>query len=585
MLFLQKYLLFLIDLKYVITYIKLLCFFSGQNRNKLLLLQKMDTAMNRMKYLIAFLLLFSASSAVARTLEIKMSQCPKPYVDNLRKLTAGLARTDVLILNFDKSGKYEFDGSLKFKCNTTIKGVNSETTTVIVKEGFSGGKSRMIDDTFFAVHGSSGNTVKVEVRDIKFELVSHKGTLWEKAPKHIVKVCYGNGVVIDNVTFFSRDAVITHVDLRDCSNAVVENCTFENYNNCQEGGCLWSRGNQANIVVRNNTFSKYGKDEVLAFWGGNYHNNSDTRMSNITVDGNKFYYGNKIKSSRSFLMSVFICFYHFTESSVHNKCHVSNIKFCNNTINIDAPTYRDISLNFDTLADVDGVEISNNNIINTAKTSSDSNYMNDIVISAVDNIKNPIIINNNNVKSSGEVLSDGRNNGYTFVSLENADVIVDGNHVDSDYGVRLIWCHSGNVNIDMKNNEAFGLDKTAVFSSNKSKLNINLSADGNKLNGDTRIYCNNVKKMSLTFKNNTFNSSDYHFFLQEAADQASITFENNIVNASTGKGTLFANYSGKSYNFTKLNISNNVFNGIKRNGIDNCFKNVKNKTISGNIYR
>ncbi len=126
----------------------------------------------------------------------------------------------------------------------------------------------------------------------------------------------------------------------------------------------------------------------------------------------------------------------------------------------------------------------------------------------------------------------------------------------------LIWCHSGNVNIDMKNNEAFGLDKTAVFSSNKSKLNINLSADGNKLNGDTRIYCNNVKKMSLTFKNNTFNSSDYHFFLQEAADQASITFENNIVNASTGKGTLFANYSGKSYNFTKLNISNNVFNGI-----------------------
>ena len=91
--------------------------------------------------------------------------------------------------------------------------------------------------------------------------------------------------------------------------------------------------------------------------------------------------------------------------------------------------------------------------------------------------------------------------------------------------------------------------------------------------------------MSLTFKNNTFNSSDYHFFLQEAADQASITFENNIVNASTGKGTLFANYSGKSYNFTKLNISNNVFNGIRRNGIDDCFKNVKNKTISGNIYR
>ncbi len=531
------------------------------------------------------MLLFFASSAMARTLEIKMSTCPKPYLENIRSMTAALRNNDVLILNFDKEGTYEFDGSFKFRCNTTIKGVGSQKTKVIVREGFAGGKSKMLDDTFFAVHGSSRTKVKVAISDIRFELASHKGVLWEKAPKHIVKICDGDGIIINNVSFLSTDAVLTHVDLRDCSNAVIENCLFENYNNCEDGGCLWSRGNQENITVKNNSFSKYGKDEVLAFWGGNYHDNSDTRMSNITVDGNDFYYGNKIKSSKSFLMSVFICFYHFVENSVHNKCYVSNIAFTNNSIKIDAPTYRDISLNFDPLATVDGIELSNNTIINTTKTSTTSNYLNDIVVSAASNVMRPIIIKNNKVKSSGEVLNDGRNCGYTFISLENADLIIDGNVIDSDNGVRLVWCRTGNVNIDMRNNQAFGLDKTSVLGSGKSMLNINMSATGNKFSGDTRIYCNNVNNMFLTFKNNTFNSSDYHFFLQEAAQQTYIIFENNIVNALSRKGTMFANYSGKPYNFTKLQVANNTFTGMARKAVDDPFKSVRNKIISGNIYR
>lgn len=539
-----------------------------------------------MKYLIAFLLLFSASSAVARTLEIKMSQCPKPYVDNLREMTSNLGHTDELILNFDKAGKYEFDGSLKFRCNTTIKGVNSETTRVIVKEGYANGKSKMLDDTFFAVHGTSDNKVKVVVRDIRFELASHKGTLWENAPKHIVKVCDGGGVTVDNVTFWSTDAVITHVDLRECCDVVVENCTFENYNNCEAGGCLWSRGKQENIVVRNNVFSKYGKDEALAFWGGNNHKASDTsHMRDITVDNNEFYFGNKIKSKKDWVMTVLICFYHFADNHTKEKCVVENLSFINNKITIDAPTIRNIWFNFDALATVSGIEISNNIINNTSKVSGKSNYLSDISISTAHNTDSPIVVNKNKVKTSGQVLCDGKNSGYTFLSMENANVNIDNNVVNSDYGVRLIWCRGSNNNITMTNNQAFGLDKTAVLSANKSNGSVSLSSFSNNLNGDTRIYCNNIKNLALVFKNNVINSTDYHFFLQEAAEQTSITFEDNVVNAKKGKGSIYANYSGVNYNFNNVTISNNTFNGLKKADISEPFNKVKKLKMNNNIYR
>ncbi len=528
-----------------------------------------------------------ATSIMARTVEIKMSQCPKPYVDNLKSKAAGMGPADELILNFDKAGKYEFDGSLKLRCNTTIKGLGPNATKVIVKEGFAQGKSKMTDDVFIAVHGQSSRRVKVQIRDIAFELASHKGILWEKAAKHIVKVWHGDGVVVDNIVMKTRDAAMTNLDLRECDNVLVTNSEFENYNNCSNSGCLWSRGSQNNIVVRNNIFSKYGNDEALAFWGGVSNSSKKTELKNIVVDGNQFYYGNKTKTKADVKIDVLICFYHFKEDvyNMKNPCDVDNIVFKNNSITIDGVMSRDLAFFFDNLANVGKIEVRDNTITNTRKASSASNYMSDITIDACGNINQPVVVNGNSVINKGEILCDGKKNGYTFLSLKDADVIVNDNDLDSYYGMGLLWCHGGNAEIALNGNSVNGLEKTATLSSNTSIDNISITANGNTFTGDTHISCRNVKNMKLVFKNNVFNSSGYHLFLQEAADQTSVTFDDNTINSLSGNGVFYTNYSKKNFRFDDVSIGGNTFVGVKKQDIVNQFKQARKLKVDGNYYR
>lgn len=545
--------------------------------------------MKNIRYSFAFLaiIVIATASAMSRTVEIKMSQCPKPYVENLRKTVAKLSNNDEFVLDFDKPGKYEFDGSIKFRCNTTIKGLGPNATKVIVREGFNSGKSKMNDDTFLAFHGSSSKKVKVEIKNVSLELAQHNGILWEKAYKLQVKVWYGDGVLVDNVVFKSRDAVLTNLDLRECDNVIVQNSEFENYNNCEAGGCLWSRGSQKNIIVRNNVFRKYGHDEVLAFWGGRSNSNEITQMKNITIEGNDFYFGNKIKSKNIFSKAVFICIYHFKEDifKVHNKCDVDNIVFKDNSITIDDVVARDIAFFFDSLAEVGKIKLINNKITNTTKTSTTSNYLNDITLQASGNVKYPIVINDNTVENHGEILGYGNNSGYTFVSLKDVDVSMEGNVVESDYGVGFLWCHAGSMNITLLNNKASNLYKTGILGSSEGDSKVMITASGNTFSGDTRITCKNVKDLQLNYNNNTLNSTGYHFFLQEGAEQTSINFENNIVNSLTGKGKIFANYSGKQCDFSNVNISNNTFNGLKKADIVEPLNKARNIQINNNIYR
>ena len=56
----------------------------------------------------------------ARTIEVKLSQCRKPLLESVRSRVESATPNDVVILNFDKAGKYEFDGSLSIKCNTNF---------------------------------------------------------------------------------------------------------------------------------------------------------------------------------------------------------------------------------------------------------------------------------------------------------------------------------------------------------------------------------------------------------------------------------------------------------------------------------
>ncbi len=534
-------------------------------------------------FMIVAALALTFNCVEARTIEIKMSQCPKPLLENVRKIVSQASTNDEVVLNFDKAGTYEIDGSIKIPCNAKIIGIDSKSTKVVVKEGFSNGKSKMIDDTFFKIVGNSSHKVRTEVRDISFVLASHKGTLWQTVPKHIVKVNYGDGITVDNVSFYSTDAVITHLDLRQCSNVIVENCLFENYNNCREGGCLWSRGNQRNIVVRNNVFRKYGNDEALGFWGGNEPYNVE--MKNILVDNNKFYYENKTKCKTKFPVNVLIAFCHYETQNTKYECYLDSIMVRNNYIEMKEEVIRDIKLILDKLAKVGYIEISNNNINNTSRCSSNGSYMMDFEIRCAEQITTPIIIKDNHVKSECEILWDGKNSGYSFVWVSSSYLKISNNIIESEYPIALINCKGGEIKVNLDNNNVSKLCNTAIVSSSTKITKATIHASNNTFTGDTRIYCRNVNSIDFDFRNNVFNSSDYHFFMQESAPTGAVVFNGNTVNALQGKGTMLANYTGSSYKFTQLQVSNNIFNGLSKKEIEDSFKNSDKKTINNNIYR
>ncbi len=540
--------------------------------------------MERIRYtLFLLVLLLLSSSVAARTVEIKMSQCPKPFTDNIRQMVAGLNSNDQVIINFDKSGTYEFDGSIKIRCNTIIKGISTKNTRVIVKEGFANGKSKMLDDTFFAMHGSSNKKIKVEIKDIAFLLANHKGILWEKAPKHMIKIYYGDGIVVDNIEMLSDNAAITNLDLRNCSNVLVQNSTFENFNNCMLGGCLWSRGYQKNIVIKNNKFLKYGNDEPLAIWSSD--DKKAQLIKNIIVDGNEFIYENKKKSKNNYNIDVIINFAHYKDELVNHTCTVSNIVFNNNTITNNAQTKRSIWFHFDDTAILDTIEVTNNTIRNSSKCQISDGYLTDIIIDTGSKNRGDILISGNNVYNEAEILCDGKNSGYTFLGVKNGYVNLSNNNIQSNYPVALVWSHGGYVSLNLNDNTASMLYKTAILNSSDNLDKIVINANNNEFTGDTRIYCNNIEELELNFTNNTFNSNDYHFFIQEGAATTSIIFDGNTVNALTGKGTMFANYSGNPCNFKSIRISNNLFRGISKNDVENAFIRTSRKSISNNIYR
>lgn len=532
--------------------------------------------------LLAAMATLSVNNMSARVIEIKMSQCPKPLLENVRNMISSVTANDEVILNFDKAGDYEFDGSVKIPCNAKIIGTSSKQTRVIVHEGFSGGRSKMNDDTFFKIVGDARHKVKAEVRNIRFELAHHNGTLWESSPKHIVKVNHGDGIKVDNVSFYATDAVITLLDLRQCSNVVVENCLFENYNNCREGGCLWSRGNQRNIVVRNNVFWKYGHDETLAFWGGDEPYN--VVMQNIVVENNKLHYENRTKCKTKIPTNVMIAFCHFETNNTKYECYIDSVFVRNNDIEIKEVVLRDMKLILDKLARIGYIEISGNNINNTAKCSANDSFMMDFEITCANQAKTPILIKNNHVKSNCEVLSSSKDSGYSFAWVTSCNVEMSNNVIESEYPIALIRCKGGEIKVKLENNNVSKLCNTAIISSSTKIPKATIQAYNNVFTGDTRIYCRNVDYVDLDFQNNVFNSTDYHFFLQESAPLGSIVFNGNTINAMAGKGIMLANYTGQRNNFDKVTIKNNIFNGIPKSSVEGVFPNVKQKSVSGNIY-
>ena len=309
-------------------------------------------------------------------------------------------------------------------------------------------------------------------------------------------------------------------------------------------------------------------------------------IKNITVDGNEFFYENIKKCKKNISIDVLITFAHYGDERVKHKCVVDNIVFINNTITNNAQTKRNLLLNFDDLATLGKIEVNKNTIKNNSRCQVYDGYLTDITISTGAKNKGEINISDNSVYNEAEILWDGKHSGYTFLGVKNGNVRVSNNYVQSDYPVAFVWGHGGNILLNMNNNTASLLYNTAILNNATKLEKVVINADSNEFSGDTRIYCNNIDELELNFTNNTFNSSNDHFFIQEGAPKTSVVFDGNTINSLSGKGIMFANYSGKPYKFTKLQVTNNIFNGITKKSIGDSFnKNVTNKIIQNNIYR
>lgn len=179
--------------------------------------------------------------------------------------------TDTLVILLD-TGHYTLEHGVLMRCNVVVRGKGPAKTTLTCARGFDTryrDSARPVhtwewDDGFLSIQGQKGREVSVEITDLTMEMAP--GTTCHEQ-LNLVKIGHAHSVVMRNVTSSYHNFIAHNLDMRVCSNVVVEHCTFTAYNNLPEGAVMALRGNTEHVVIRNNTFHKHGNDEVITFFG------------------------------------------------------------------------------------------------------------------------------------------------------------------------------------------------------------------------------------------------------------------------------------------------------------------------------
>lgn len=170
-------------------------------------------------------------------------------------------------------------------------------TIVLDKGSDADGFKAFTDDTFIKAAGTRERPITVSIHDVAINLKQHKGIWWENTAMFGVKIYHANKVDICRVNSYADNAIFTNFDLRVCSNITFKNCNITNYNNCMAGGNLWIRGEACNVYIADNTFRKYGNDEIFGIFEATVdaHTNrlAHVARENISVSNNKFIYGSE----------------------------------------------------------------------------------------------------------------------------------------------------------------------------------------------------------------------------------------------------------------------------------------------------
>ena len=558
---------------------------------------------------LVMLVCMAAMTSHARTINIDVSSIRGDLTQQLRSMCEKATYNDVAVLNFGL-GTYTINGTIRLQCNTVIKGAGRGLTTIVLDNGTDkAGFKAFPDDTYFRITGTLKNPITVDISDLTIKLKEHKGIWWEGKgiERYAVKIYHGSKVDIHDVDSYMDNADITNFNLHVCSNVTITGCTISNYNNSETGGCLWIRGEMHNILVKNNKFYKYGKDETLAIFDRlvdhtkKYVRGKASR-TDIFVEDNEFYYGGyKGKNKQDPEANCGMLFSLFTDHTKSNdRCLTRNFHLRNNKFYINEVTTRCMYIGFDPADKHEGIYIENNEIINDKISRDYQFYHKDFEIHDLSNCGDTIFITGNTIRNKALVLNSHGSTGYMFMQTRGGIIKVDDNQIvnevtrntknGKDYGMQLIWCQFEGGDVILTNNVCKGLSHVAYVGGGDGTELFTLKAHNNYFEGDTRIYSHKIKEMNLEFTNNTLKSSNANFFLQEFAPKGTVVFNYNDVTVASGDGQFMTHWGKSSTNsmrFNQLEVKGNVFKGVKSES--ELFRNVTNvrkrKVSSNRISR
>lgn len=551
--------------------------------------------------LVAMLISLSTG---ARTQEVTVSKLKGDLTASLRDIFKGLNSPDLVVINFDKPGKYVLKGTVECNSNIEIKGVGSKKVTIVLDKGNDAdGFKAFTDDTFIKAAGTREHPITVSIHDVAINLKQHKGIWWENAAMFGVKIYHANKVDICRVNCYADNAIFTNFDLRVCSNITFKNCNITNYNNCMAGGNLWIRGEACNVDIADNTFRKYGNDEVLAFFEATADAHTGrqgiVKRENILVSDNQFIYGaSKGIECHNLFNDVLVSYFSFDGNHAEGAgCNNKNVMFTNNKFEINSLCRTTLALGFSADDTQENVAIVENVFENQSKNTKEKYNHQDIVIT--DNSppkRNPVYFCANTINNHTPVVNIYGTTGNTVALLRGGHIQMEGNIIN-DYalssiltketlGTTLLWCGEQGGKATLLGNEATGLKQLATVSEGAGIDCFTINAYDNRFEGDTRIYCNNVRRLYLLFTRNTFISSDMNFFLQEFATEGALVFKNNEVHVQNGQlMTHWSSTPTSAMRFHTLEVTGNTFYGTKgEKDVLRNITNVKHRDVSGNIY-
>lgn len=535
-----------------------------------------------LKYMCLVMLIgMTAVTGQARVINIDVSKIKGDLTQELRAIGDRVAISDTVVLDFGK-GTYTIDGTIQYRCNAIIRGQGCDKTTLIFDNGHDrSGFKAFKDDSFINILGRKDHTISVSISDMSFKLKDHKGIWWQDSERFAIKIYHASRVDIHNVDSYMANANITNFDLRVCSNVSVTDCNITNFNNSKVGGCLWLRGEMHNVQVKSNKFYKYGNDETLAVFDRlvdntrNYIRGKATR-TDIFIEGNEFYYGgykgkDKDESAFNEMMVSLIT----DHKKSDDPCITRNFHLDGNTFYINDKCTRSIYISFDPADIHSDIYVNGNTIINSALNKDEKYYRQDIEVNDLSHGQDTIYIANNTVKNSNPVMNKYNSNGYSFLLMQGGNVCLEGNKIVStdkidrstgkSTGVQLVWAGAKGGIVTMRDNVIKGLKYISTVGAGSGTPSFTLNATNNYFSGDTRIYCDKITQLNLNFTNNTFDSNNANFFLQEFASKGTLVFNNNVVTVSEGGGRLMTHWnknSLKSMRFDRLEVKNNTFKGI-----------------------